>query len=481
MTLGAERGDVRRVRLLKDSLISSRRRRLLLLSFHFPPAETAGSLRWQKLAEYLAENGWSLDVITNDVGVVPRSGQCALDDLPKSTRVFAVPEGQAFARKYSRSLSRTLKGLRLPSSNSSSAPHGATAGDAARAGSLHHTEIGWRPFSESVRRAYGAVFRLNLERGWARAAEHCASYLLTESDPEYRAIVSCGPPHLAHFAGMKLHRRTGIPFIIDMRDPWGFVERLPEAIASPVWMKLSRFLEERCILEAALVIANTEPAAEQLRNRYPGLGPFVSIRNGSDIIRSPARPADGPFKVAFAGSIYLDRDPRPLFVAASRLVSEHELDPAEFRLVLVGNVSEFSGVSVRTLAESAGIGDHVDLLYPVPRDELEGILGSASVLVSLPQDSDLAIPSKIYEYAEYPSWLLAISEADSATGRLLANTAADLVPPGSAEAIFDALDARYRQYLMGLRPRALAEDVRFQRSIQAERLVELLGKFAETR
>jgi hypothetical protein len=345
---------------------------------------------------------------------------------------------------------------------------------------LHRTEIGWLPFPESIRRAYGAAFRLNLERSWARAAERCAHDLLTESDTEYAAIISCGPPHLAHLAGLKLHRQSGVPFVVDMRDPWQFVERLPEAIASPVWLKLSQFLEERCIREASLVIANTEPAAELLERTYPGLGPFVSIRNGSDRIRSAVGPSDGPFKVAFAGSIYLDRDPRPMFEAVSRLVSEHDLDPTDFRLVLVGNVSEFNGLSVRSLAESAAIGNHIDLLPPVPREELEGILGSASVLFSLPQDSHLAIPSKIYEYAEYPAWLLAISEADSATGRLLANSGADLVTPGSAEAIFQALDARYRQYMQGTRPRPLAEDLRFQRSSQAARLRDLLHRIFAT-
>jgi hypothetical protein len=466
------------VRLLKDSPVSSNQRRLLLLSFHFPPAGTAGALRWQKLAEPLAANGWLLDVITNDAGVVPPSGQRALNDLPKGTRVFAVHEGQALARKYSRFASASLKALRPWHSRRDSLPSSGAAGDSVRTGSLHYTDIRWLPLPNSIRRAYGAAFRLNLERSWARAAEFCGYGLLTGNGPEHAAIISCGPPHLAHLAALRLHRRSGIPFIIDMRDPWRFVERLPEAIASPVWLKLSRFLEERCIREASLVIANTEPAAELLERTYPGFGPFVSIRNGSDTIRSAVGPSDGPFEVAFAGSIYLDRDPRPLFDAASRLVAEHDLDPTEFRLVLVGHVSEFNGLSVQSLAESAGLADHVELLPPVPREELEGILGSASVLVSLPQDSHLAIPSKIYEYAEYPSWLLAISDVDSATGRLLANTDADLVPPGSAEAIFESLDARYRQHLRGDRPRPLAEDHRFQRSAQAKRLIDLLGRLS---
>jgi glycosyltransferase involved in cell wall biosynthesis len=191
-------------------------------------------------------------------------------------------------------------------------------------------------------------------------------------------------------------------------------------------------------------------------------------------VRSDIASRPGPFTVAFAGSIYLDRDPRPLFEAAARLVSERGLTLDEFQIVFVGNVAEHNGRPVRELAASAGVSDYVDLRSAVPRDELAGILQSASVLISLQQDSDLAIPSKIYEYAEYPAWVLAISEPGSATGRLLAGTRADVVAPGSTDAIYEALNARYREHEAGRWPRPLAEDPRFQRSTQAAILVSAL-------
>jgi glycosyltransferase involved in cell wall biosynthesis len=261
---------------------------------------------------------------------------------------------------------------------------------------------------------------------------------------------------------------------MDTRDPWRFVERLPEAIASPVWLGVSRFFEERCVSEAALVVTNTEPAAELMRRTYPGEGPFLAVRNGSDLVRPVAGSRSGAFIVAFAGSIYLDRDPRPLFEAAARLVSRRGLTPEDLRIVLVGNVQEYDGRPVRELAASAGIADHVDLFASVPREELVAILEKASILFSLPQDSHLAIPSKIYEYAEYPAWVLAVADPQSATGELLAETGADVVEPGSSAGIFEILDRRYSDYLAGRQPRALAEDPRFLRSTQAKRLLTAL-------
>ena len=461
------------MRILKDAPVLSDRRRIVLLSYHFPPSETAGALRWQKLADPLAAAGWVLDVITLDPTAVTDSGLRALETLPPDTRVFGVPEGQFRTRQYSKSLSQRLKALR-PARTHVPATESAAGAELARPGSLHRTEICWRPLGQAVRRAYGAAFRLNLERGWAKSAERTAAGLLEDPESRHEIVVTCGPPHLVHPAGLRLHRRFGVPFVMDTRDPWRFIERIPEAIASPVWLGISRFFEERCVREAALVITNTEPAAELLRRTYPGEGPFLAVRNGSDLVRTAGGKRSGPFTAVFAGSIYLDRDPRPLFAAAARLVAEGNLSPEDFRILLVGNVFEFDGRPVGDLAALAGVAEFVELKASVPRDELTGILEDAAVLVSLPQDSHLAIPSKIFEYAEYPAWLLAISEPGSATARLLAGTSADVVPPGSPDGIHEALARRYEQFRAGLQPRPLAEDARFRRSQQAVRLLEAL-------
>jgi len=39
-------------------------RRLLLISYHFPPDTTIGARRWEKLAKSVTERGWGMDVIT---------------------------------------------------------------------------------------------------------------------------------------------------------------------------------------------------------------------------------------------------------------------------------------------------------------------------------------------------------------------------------------------------------------------------------
>ncbi len=66
-------------------------RRLLLISFHFPPGEAAGALRWQKLSYFAGERGWALDVISLHPSGLGKIDNTRLAELPPGTRVYGVP------------------------------------------------------------------------------------------------------------------------------------------------------------------------------------------------------------------------------------------------------------------------------------------------------------------------------------------------------------------------------------------------------
>src|SRR5262245_66159529 len=65
-------------------------RRLLLLSYHFPPGQSVGALRWQQLLSHAAEQGWGVDVVTLDPGSVSDPDMSRLAGIPPSTRVYGI-------------------------------------------------------------------------------------------------------------------------------------------------------------------------------------------------------------------------------------------------------------------------------------------------------------------------------------------------------------------------------------------------------
>src|SRR6185436_15971298 len=100
-------------------------------------------------------------------------------------------------------------------------------------------------------------------------------------------------------------------------------------------------------------------------------------------------------------------------------------------------------------------GPYLRLWDSKPRDEVLRFLAGASWLLSLPQDSELAIPSKIFDYMPFEATILALVVPTSATARLLGNTEAHCVSPQDINGIADVLRKSYRDFTAGVRPRAL--------------------------
>ena len=63
-------------------------RRMLLLSYHFPPGTAVGALRWQKMSRYAAERGWGVDVVTLEPMSSGPSDLQALEQLAPGLRVY---------------------------------------------------------------------------------------------------------------------------------------------------------------------------------------------------------------------------------------------------------------------------------------------------------------------------------------------------------------------------------------------------------
>jgi hypothetical protein len=125
---------------------------------------------------------------------------------------------------------------------------------------------------------------------------------------------------MPHLAALEIARRRRKPFVMDMRDPWSVAPALPNAYAHPLWYQLAEKYERRAAKAASLIIANTEALALALRRKYPEQADRVlTVMNGCDEEEIPAVQRD-QFVISYAGNIYIDRDPRPLFRAIRRVV-----------------------------------------------------------------------------------------------------------------------------------------------------------------
>ena len=449
-------------------------RRLLLITYHFPPSREVGAVRWQQFAKFAAERGWAIDVVTLDPADLPTSDGAAFAELPASVHTYGVSDPRLPLDRFVQGAIALRRRLLARRDTGGQAVSSARA--PARPPSLGVGELK-SPFHSprDALRAFHAWRSYVRVRTWsARAAE--VGYRLLQAG-RYRAVVTCGPPHLVHEAGRTLHRRTGVPLIVDMRDPWSLVTRIQEEMASPLTLHWARRHERRVVESATLVVTNTEESRGAMQAAYPSARErVISILNGYDDDPVPASDHGRCFVIGYAGSIYLDRDPRPLFRAVAATIAERGLGPDQLRLEFIGVQPAVEAALLQMGAEEQ-IGAYVVVHPARPRADALRFLARATMLVSLPlvslsPEADTSIPAKIFEYARFEAWLLALANPGSATARLLQGTGADVVPPHDVEAIAAAIRARYAAFASGARPGRLRLPERLSRRTQAHRLFD---------
>jgi hypothetical protein len=440
-----------------------RKRRLLLISYYFPPINVVGALRWQRLSSYAAERGWAIDVLLVDPKDVPfAQDQARLAELPPGMTLYAVPDAEPPLVHLQRWLWRRVRPLVRRNGESPSV----AAEERAEPPSL--------PAGRQLGPSYLARMHYSQLEHWAHAAARAGLEIARAHRPDY--IVSSGPPHSTHEAARLLSERLGVPWLMDMRDPWCAVEVMPHELASRTWFNLAARHEARCIRAARVISTTTEALRRDIVDRYPEVKDRVTtIMNGADRQTIPEVSRGRTFTIAYAGNLYVGRDPRNLFRAVAKVTRELSLTPDDFTVEFMGGV-DFARRPIGDIASDIGVGAFVKTTPARPHKESLRFLAGATMLVSLPQYAHLAIPAKVFEYVQFDAWLLVLAEPESATALLFRDSSADVVEPNDVDGIAAAIKRRFEQHRCGEQPVAVNNDGRFDRARQAARLFDAIEK-----
>lgn len=439
-------------------------KRALLISYHFPPSRAAGAVRWGSFTAAGVSREWSFDVVTfNPDGRNAGSGVPHEISTDGSVRVFTAENRTHWALTTVKRVSAALRRVRR---NRPVEPSGGSGVREIAPQALQISDLPSLLSPAGARQALNVVLRHLMFTPWADAAARIGRELARTT--AYDVVISSGPPHMAAVAARSIAVASNIPLVLDFRDPWSTMDVLDAHSASVIYPWIARYYERQCVDSSALVIANTERAGAAIQAKYPDAR-IIVIPNGYDGVPMPARPDASRFTALYAGAIYLDRDPRPIFRALQSVRSALSLTSDNFVFRLVGECEHYGGVPIEKIAESFGIGDLVETHPALARAELYKAMADAAMLVNLPQGAKLCIPSKLYEYAQFPSWILAIEPPDSATRDLLAPLGADVVESDPTR-IAQVLEQRIREFRTGARAVPLATQRDFSFGALATRL-----------
>ena len=179
--------------------------------------------------------------------------------------------------------------------------------------------------------------------------------------------------------------------------------------------------------------------------------------------------------ISYAGQIYGGRDPRALFRGVRRAIEELGIAPGELEVRFMGS-EQSGGIPLATLANESGLDGYFFSEPTQVRSAALALLQRSAVVVILPQKYRHSIPGKVFEYVQAEAWVLSLADQDSATDLLLRESRADRVVPDDTKGIARSVAAHYREFRSGVRPTPINADGRFDRTRQAEKLFEAVGR-----
>jgi glycosyltransferase involved in cell wall biosynthesis len=422
---------------------------VLVVSSHFPPERAAGVHRILRTIRQLSASKWPVAVLTVDPRFY-RAGtpidENLLARLPDDIYVHRarVLRGLTTLARWRRRFRQKLGGvvkrmLRRSAPIAPAAPIAPVATGSAK-----------RPYVDS-------------EIGWFLPAIREGKKAIAQHKPDI--IFSSAPPFTCHLVAGWLARRHRIKWVADFRDPWARSPWKRADLTDPWKVRLREWLERLVIERADAVILNTEALREEFAEFY---GPrmalkFHTITNGYDAetlapvltggfalrashggsIKQDHAYLRGPLRrsprlvLTHAGSLYRQRDPKPLVRALASAIRKGRIAADAIELNFIGTVAPQFGLA-DTIRELE-VESSVRLTPPVPHLQCMQRLLESDVLIVIQPGTRLQVPVKLYEYLPFKKPILALAPSGALTAIAEGSGVGVVVDPDDETAIEEAL------------------------------------------
>jgi glycosyltransferase involved in cell wall biosynthesis len=429
-------------------------KRVLFISYPFPPVGGAGVQRTTKFVKFLPTCGWLPSVLTVANPSVPALDESLVKDIPEQT---IVRRARTWEPSYS------VKAVVV-----------AGNGQNSRSGGVRGV----------VRRLVRGLAKLALQPDpqilWLPGAVREGRRLLREVP--HAAIVASGPPFSTFLIGARLSRQTGVPLVLDYRDEWD--------ISSAYWenkrldrisLAVQKWMQNQAVRAAWALVATTRSSATALktvRDRAGSKARVECIYNGYDPEDFPPVPPDprpGPYRLAYVGTLWNLTSVAPLVGAVARLAERSPALAADLELIFAGRRTEQQQqILDRLKGLPCRLVEHPYLDHTRALELVRSADGLCVLLSDLPH-AGRVVPAKIFEYMAARRPILAIGPAGEMWDLLREYPAAHLHTPADEEGIANCLareihrrQQREEPWLEG------CEDSRYSRSTQARQLADIL-------
>ncbi|MFZ4670733.1 MAG: glycosyltransferase family 4 protein [Flavobacterium sp.] len=426
-------------------------KKLLIITYYWPPAGGPGVQRWLKFVKYLP------DFNIQPIIYIPENPTYPIIDKGLESEVSdkviilknKIFEPYRLASFFGKDKTKKISSGIIPNQKKQSF------------------------FEKTLLWVRGNIFIPDARFLWVKPSVSYLKKYIQENDID--TIVTSGPPHSLHLIGLELKKELNIKWLADFRDPWTTIGYHKALKLSSYAEKKHKALEAAVLNSADTIIVTSKTTKTEFQ--VITSRPIEVITNGYDIEHVEKQPLDNKFSLAHIGSFLSERNPRILWQTLQELVTENETFKNDFQLKLIGAISQ----EVLDTISEFKLTDYVLNLGYVSHQEAVEYQRKSQVLLLIEinsEDTKSIIPGKLFEYMVSERPIIAIGPDGSDFAEIITSTNTGVFFTYNEKEKLKALLLEYYQEYQNKNLKVNAVGLQqYSRKNLTEKLVELINKY----
>ncbi|MFH1008919.1 MAG: glycosyltransferase family 4 protein [Candidatus Latescibacterota bacterium] len=373
-------------------------KKVLIVTYYFPPAGGPGVQRVLKFVKYLPAFGWEPVVLTVEKGDYPALDESLLREVPEGVPVYRtrIFEPYDLYRRFTRRPSDERIPVAVLAQQENQSFSDRVARTIRANLFIPDGRVGWIPFA--VKEGVRVIRREGIE-----------------------VIFTSSPPQTVQLIGMALKQKTRLPWVADFRDPWTDISYYADLHRCCLPAAFDRAFERRALRSADCVVTVSPSLVRLFQGRAENQYEVISNGYDEESFRCmvPERPER--FVIMHAGNLSRHQNPGALFEAVSLLASEHDAFSKDTDLVFIGDsrrsiVEDVERRGLKRLFQQIGHVSHPEAVSHMVR--------SALLLLVIPDcaNNEGILTGKLFDYMRARKPILGIGPPDGDAAAILRET-----------------------------------------------------------
>lgn len=386
-------------------------KKVLIITYYWPPSGGAGVQRWLKFTKYLREYGWEPVIYTPENPESPNTDSSLEKDVPKNLTVVKTKiwEPYNFYKVFiGQKKDQKINAAFLTESKKP------------------------KKFEKIAVWIRGNFFIPDARKFWVKpSVKYLESYL---KQHPVDAVISTGPPHSMHLIALGLKRKLNIPWMADFRDPWTNIDFYSKLMLTSFADHKHKRLELEVLKEADVVTCVGKTWLDELAqiynsqytNHHSAKFRFISNGYDPDDYSDEKVEADKKFSIVYIGTLDKSRNPGILWKTLSDIVKKNSSFANDLQIKLVGKTD----IAVTEDIEKNELLPYMEKIPYLTHAEVTQVQKKSQVLLLLINNTPNAMgitTGKFFEYLAAKRPILCIGPKGGDADKILAETKGGLI------------------------------------------------------